>query len=255
MLLATVIGGAAGVLVGVKVQPRFTSTTQLLVGSPNATVDAVPGFAQATQSLASSYSRAAHSSLVLAPVARRLRRPLAAVAAEVSVTPVPNSNIITVYATATSGARAQTLARAVSAQIRTFVRASQAQAGSAASLLSAYRSAARLLVVAQERLRRLRAHHVNPGSGRYTTAQTALAVAQLRTQALSTEYSSTVQDDAAAAGISVLSAPTPPTSNRASTTEKTGIVGLVAGLLLGALLAFVLEGRRDRRRLRRVSPY
>jgi hypothetical protein len=196
-------------------KPTYTSDTELLVGSPNATVQAVPGFAAATESLASSYSRAAQSSQVIAPVARQLGLPLGIVAARLAVTPIPDSNIITVVASGPSSAAAQTLARATASELTKYVNQSQAQGG-LSTVLAAYRSAARAAIVARNTLRSLRALHSKPPEAAFTKAETAISVTQVRAQALSSEYSAVLQQNESAAGISVLSEPVGASSNRKS---------------------------------------
>ncbi len=61
------------------------------------------GFADASGSLASGYSRAITATDVITPVARKTGLPAATVASDVTASPVPQSPVIQVHATAHSG--------------------------------------------------------------------------------------------------------------------------------------------------------
>jgi membrane associated rhomboid family serine protease len=75
-------------------------------------------------------------------------------------------------------------------------------------------------------------------------AQTALATAQLQAEALSAKFVQSQQANSAATGLETLTPAGPAGNNRSSVAQKAALLGLFAGLVLGALLSYLIEVRR-----------
>src|SRR3954469_3753016 len=83
------VGGA--VAYGLYRSPTYTSEARLNVGGLNLTTQTLAGYTTAVQQLAVAYSRAIDARPVVAPVAKKLRLPVADVADRISATPIQGS--------------------------------------------------------------------------------------------------------------------------------------------------------------------
>jgi hypothetical protein len=86
-----------------------------------------------------------------------------------------------------------------------------------------------------------------------TTAKVAGQTAALKAQALSNQYLALTQQGAPAPQLDVLVNPTAPTStNRTKNIEKYGVVGAIAGLVIGIALAALAASAGNFRARRRT---
>jgi hypothetical protein len=236
---------AAGIVVGSKKHLTYSASAMINVGKSDIITQATPGYVQAAQVLASSYSRVVMSQHVSAPVARALGEPASTVSNHLTAVPIPGEPTFTITATGSSAEGAINLANAAVNAVVKFANVSQTQQGSPSQLLARY-------ISAQGRADRLHsqsaslAAKLNSGvtgitQAQVTNAQVASQVADLQAQAAGNAYTSLMENGVAPV-LDVFNPATSATSNRTSNIEKYAVVGAVAGLVLGLALAGVVGG-------------
>jgi capsular polysaccharide biosynthesis protein len=250
VLAATLVCVGAGVALGLTRSPVYEAQTQLSVGRIDVGAQALPGYVEATKSLAAAYSRSVNSQPVTGPVARRLRMKSTEVAAHVSATPIPQSPVFSVIAQASSGPKAIRLANVTGDQVVTYVTQVNKASGSR-DLLRAFRAASEATSRAAGKAAAAKAkvNRTNTAKNRrtYTRAAGVLASAQLRRQTLSMAYQSTQAGQGLAAAVGILSRAATADSDRSSTLQRLGFIGLLVGLALGVGIAVLRAASVTRR--------
>ncbi len=253
-LLPVVVLVAAGITLGLRKPPTYTATTQLNVGTADINSQATPGYVQAEQTLAQAYSRLVTSQYVYNPAAQAMGASPSAVAGRLSSSAVPNSPTFTINATGPSQRAAVQLAAAATTALQHKINQLDQGENASTNLLTQFRQAQGQADRLQARSGSLQARHASGTGGvslaRVQGAKLDAQVAQLQAQALGTQYTnaSTMSHGAI---IDVLNPATSATSNRQSITERYALVGLAAGLVMGAALALLVytirRPRADRR--------
>lgn len=249
-LLPVVILVAAGITLGLRRHPTYTASTVINVGAPDINSQATPGYVEAEQTLASAYSREVTSQFVYTPVARDLHISEAEAASRLSSSAVPSSPTFTINATGTQAQSAITLAATATKELNHYINVLDQGEDSSTQLLNRFRDAelqADRLSAVSGRLQGQ--NSVSPGSVSQTRLQHAKLnsqIAQLQASALAAQYSngSTMSRGAI---IQVLNPATSASSDRRSITERYGIIGAAAGVVLGAALALLVANLRRRR--------
>jgi capsular polysaccharide biosynthesis protein len=238
----------AGLALGLMRAPVYSAESQLGVGSIDVDSQALPGYVEATQSLAGSYSRAIDSDPVLAALSRSTGQPRATLGARLSASPVAESSVIRVEATATGAADAVRLANAGAGALVQYVRGLGTSRADSAAVLDDLRAAS----LHRERLERTR-HRLAKRYDKKPTAavqrrlQVAVAEANAtdeRVKALAARYQADQQRLPKSGFVNVLTSATAAASDRRSAIELRAFTGFVAGLLLAAALATALANRR-----------
>jgi capsular polysaccharide biosynthesis protein len=257
VILPAVLLLVVGIVVGAKTSPTYSAGATVNVGKSDINTQATPGYVQAAQALASTYSRVAMSQHVAIPVARQLNQSPAAVGGHITAVPIPNSPTFTITATGSSPQAAVTLANASVKALLTYVNQTATQQGGSTQLISQYQAAEtksdRLALTAGNLQARLRLHRHGVTASQVTAAKVASQVAALKAQSLSGAYLN-LGTNGSAPSLDVLQNPTSATSsNRKTNIEKYGIVGLVAGLAIGIAFAVLLGAMQAMPRARRAS--
>jgi capsular polysaccharide biosynthesis protein len=233
---------ALGATYAITRSPVYTASTTLSVvqfdlNSPGA----LAGFPAASQSLASAYSRAVDSEALTAPVAKRLGRSVASVAAETSATPVPQSPVVKVRATGDSARRAVVLANTMSRQLVAYVARLGKSNAKGRKLLEQYREAERDYQVALAAQGRAQRAYDEEQSARnqapLISAKSAARTARLKSDSVRTRYEQSQQALTAGTVLQLLSPSRTAESDRRSKFELAVLLGLAAGLIVGAALA------------------
>ena len=252
-IVPVVLFVGAAVVLGLHRQPRYTTTSNLSVGHVYVNNAAsIPTIIDATQSLASTYSRAISS----AEVARDTRRILVKqrawpVSGHLSATPIPQSPLIKVSADSQSERGAVALANAGATALANYinrqVRDNDASKTISARYLDASLDYRRSLETWNRLARRYSQNRTAANKAARDHAAAATDTAKLRRDALSQSYQSAVQGGTSSVGVDVFSLAGAPTSDRSRKLQILVFVGLVGGLAAGAALA-LLRGARDIRR-------
>jgi hypothetical protein len=260
VILPAVILLAVGVVVGSKKAPTYSATATINVGKADIATQATPGYVQASEALAASYSRLVTSQHVAVPAANAVGESPSSVASRISAVPIPSEPTFTITATDSSPQSAVRLARATVNAIVKFSRQSQTNQGGPTQLLNRYHrlqtQADRLQAKADKLQGKLQINTPGVTQAQVTNAKVAAQTVSLQAQALSNTYLNLAQNGAAPS-LDVLIDPTSPTSSdRTSNREKYGVVGAIAGLLIGIALAGLVGslGGNIRMRRRRRAP-
>ena len=257
VILPAIVLLAAGIVAGTKKHPTYSASATINVGKSDIITQATPGYVQAAQVLASSYSRVAMSQHIWVPAAKAVGEPVSRVSNRIVASPVPGEPTFTITATGSSPQAAILLDNAAVNAVVRFANVSQTQQGSPPQLLRQY-------IRAQSRADSLHskaaslAGKLNTGTGDVTQAQVtkvqvAAQVASLEAQAAASAYS-TLKQNGVAPVLDVFAPATSATSNRTTNIEKYAVVGLVAGLVLGISLAALVGGLQARLEARRGRP-
>lgn len=257
ILLLAVLGAAAGIAAAVQRSPEYTVRSEYNVGSVNLRNQAVPGFEEGAESLASAYARIVGTTVILAPVARRTRTPLPETAERLSADPVPNSPVLRLTATGASPAQARALNTAGGEELQLYVRRQEQASRRSEALLRRYRSATQRATELGDREGRLRARR-RLGQGSTTRAQVRQASVAADTQRLEAEtignlYREAVDREGDGLEIELLEQTGSPSSDRVTFLQRLGFVGFIGGSALGVVFALAL-GRRAQRRSRVAAP-
>lgn len=259
LVLPAIILLAAGIAVGAKKHPTYSASATINVGKDNIITQATPGYVQAAEVLASTYSQVVQSQHISVPVARSLGESPVAVGNALTAVPVSSEPTFTITGTGKTPQAAITLTNAAVRQIVRYSNDAQTQQGSPSQLLGKY-------IAAQSRADRLaskagslqgqfRFRSNGVTSAQVTRAKVASQVAQLQANSYSAAYQSLLQNSPAPS-LQVLNTATTATSDRKSNVEKYGVVGLAAGVVLGVSLAALaggLDAQRRRRRMARLA--
>lgn len=240
-LLPIVVLLAVAVALGLQRHPLYTAQAQLSVGRLDVNAQAIPGYVQASDELAGTYSRVLDAAQVIDPAARKLGRSPAYVQAHVSASPLAVSQIIVVQATGSTSHGAIALVNLVTNSLAAYVATlNNAASGASASLLSNYHAVASQLQRAQNLVGRLQAAHPHPMGSQISAlnaAQAQVSIAQLRVNAIGTGYVNAQQALPGGNSAQVLAAASVASSDRRHTLELLLVSAAVAGIVLGLVLA------------------
>lgn len=248
VLASVVVFVALAVVLGMRRQPEYTAQARLSVGRifvDNAA--AVPGVLQASQSLASNYSRAIGATAVV----RRARQLAGVNDGSIAATPLPGSTLITVSGRAGSARSAIRLANAGSAALIEYVGGQSHTGLDAQVALTRFRYAAlnyqRRVEAATELKRTFAADPTSVTQDDLDRASAAVQAARLRRDAVASAYQTLVEGATSSPTLEPFSRATGAASDRRRKLEILVFIGLVAGLAVGGALAMVHITRRAAR--------
>lgn len=253
VLLAGVIVALAGAAIGMERKPTYTSAATLQVGTVNLNSPGFYGYVQAASGLATVFSRSITAAPVLAEIRSKLGIPPSEATQRLSAEPIPISPSFRIIATGSTAVGAVNLANTASTAIIAY----EAHAASATSpqtglLLANYDHAALALQKAAATVAQL-AEARKHGAGEDAAlihARSDLDVARVHANALGTAYQSALVSAGAnqpTGLVSLVAGAVTASSDRSSKIELLGFVGLLAGLVLGAVLVALYEQRRVHR--------
>jgi hypothetical protein len=265
VVLPVVVFTAAGITLGLRRHPTYTASSEINVGIPDVSAQATPGYVVAAQSLASAYSRQVNGIDIYRLVARRRRLPVATVEARLSSSAVPSGSTFFINGSGPSVSSAIGLTKAATAALQQTINVLQQGVGASPALLNRYRLLQSNADQLADRLTMLQKQRA-AGTATATTAGTAAEVseaqvrqanvdaqvAELQAQALAGQYTQSATTSRGAV-IQVLNPPTGASNDRRSVTERYGLIGLVAGLVMGAVFALMVAGLRERQERRTLA--
>ena len=257
--LLALLGLLAGLAATATRPVQYTAEARLVVGQLDVSSQSVPGFALATQQLATTYARLIVADPIRADIANTLGSRRGQLL-DYRASPIPESAIIRVEAVATDAGVASRAADAAATALRRTV-AGLLLADPGAGLLREYAASRTRLGEAEDALRRakLAFSQARSEQGRQATAvqqqaaQSSLDTIRLESDALGTRYQQSV-NSAPGAPLQGVSKAIITGEDRVKTQELFGLAGLVVGLLLALLFTTWLSTRAQRRGASRRAP-
>jgi uncharacterized protein involved in exopolysaccharide biosynthesis len=247
-LLGILLGAAFGFVKS----PTYDAEARLVVGKTAqlSNLASVPGLDAAGQSLAASYSRLVETDAVQAATAKKMGGKLNGT---LTASPIPDSPVLRLDATAPSQAGAVAITKAGTKALVDAVEKLNAQQNqSAQKILDQFNAANKIVIDTQDQLNRLQASLASQTTqagldsvrSQINDAQAKHDTAKVQADALHDAYSGVYQPTAINSQIlQSTGAPKATGSNRRSTLEAGVLVGLVAGCLLGLVVAMMIDLR------------
>jgi uncharacterized protein involved in exopolysaccharide biosynthesis len=235
VLLPVLVFLVPGLFLSLTREPVYTAQARLLVGGFNAESRAVPGFVEASKTLAETYARLVSTPAIQDPTSKALQ--LAPSEVDLSATAVPESSIIAVEATSTSQA---TAVRVADAGAKALVEYTQQSGGKPSELLKDYVSARQALAQAQAERDQLAAS--GSTSSERARAEAELNAAQARSDAAAQRYENAI--DAGSSGLLQIVAPAGISQDdRRQNIQLTIAATVGLGLIIGIALATLMVNR------------
>jgi uncharacterized protein involved in exopolysaccharide biosynthesis len=248
----TALFTAAGIAVAVVRAPVYTAQARLVVGRIDVSAPGALGsFTQATQAIASQYSRSIDAEGITSRVAPKAGLSRGQVAARVSASPIPDSPVIRLSAGGPNARDAIRLANLASSALVAYTTALNRSNPDTSRLLGRFTDASRDVVKQRAELSRLRrSYDADPTEEKRAEMQATevkLRVAQLQQETLHQAYNTSMQSQASSSLVQSIERATTASNDRSQYLQFLGFAGLVAGLAVG--LATLLANRLLRRRL------
>jgi len=244
VVICVLVFVAAGAAVALIRDPVYSARAKLTVGGINLSAPgALAGYSQASQALASTYSRAVDADAVVLPVASEANLSAEYVRDHTSATPIPESPVFRVQANGRNKAQALKLANLTSTSLLAYVTNLNRATPDSNRLFRRYQSTVRQLNahrVTTKRLTRLVGQSRTPPSelrAALVRSKTAGDAAALRAQALRQAYVQSLASQSNTELAQLLSPATKAPSDRRPKLELGLFAGLIAGLLAGAAFA------------------
>jgi capsular polysaccharide biosynthesis protein len=239
------------VVIGMTRTPVYTAETQLNVGDtalPNTSVgQAVEG----NQLLASIYARLITAQQVTDGAAEALGVEPSEVEGKLSATPIPESSVIGVEATADSAQTAVDVANAGGNALIEHVAAINNDTTRSDQLLSQFQEAVKRETDAQALLEQRQAtFNADPtaeSEAALTNAGAAFEAAKLERQSLEDVFRTSQEGLSSDRGMQVVSTATSASSDRSSVLQRLVFIGLLGGIAAGIALATIRANSTNRR--------
>lgn len=253
IVVTTIIVAGAGVAIGLKRSPVYTSESELNAGSLDASAQAIPGYTAAAQTLAEAYARVVETPEIQLPVARNSHLSVDYVAANLTAANIPLETVFRIDATGPTAAAAQSLATAATRQIIRYAR-TQTTPPNLSQSLNAYKNESVLAGQLDSKVGALKVKYgptpTPTQQARIASFEEKAAAAQLQASANQQVYINAVSSATDAGKVILLTPPGAATNNRKRTAEIAGFGGAVVGCLIGCGLAISLAARRRRQLIR-----
>jgi capsular polysaccharide biosynthesis protein len=251
-VIPVVVFLAVAAILAVKRPVHYTSTANLSVGHVYVSNPVgIPTIIEATQSLASVYSRAINATTVVQDARRRLGREASSVSGGLSATPIPQSPLIRVSAQSPTSRGAVALANAGAGALAAYINGQVRDNSQTGSLATRYRQASLSYRKAADISDRLaRRYAQDPTAAKKAARDRAAATTDtiaLRREALRASYQSAVQGGISSVGVEVFSPAGVAVNDRGQKLQLLLFVGLLGGLAAGTALALLLSARDLRR--------
>lgn len=250
-LAPVVVLAALAVAYGLAREPRYTAEARVTVGQLSVSTQGVPGFVSAASALSSAYARAVDAPAVVRTAARAAHVSRAAARDAVSASPIADTPLFRVEAETSSERESVRLANGAAGGVIAYVRGLNRRGDVRAGIRRRYaRISERVQRLALARSTARRAFDRSPTTAARRALEDAsgqLASAQLEQRALQNVYGGAVQGVSAANLLQLLAPATAASSDRGSVLQKAVVTGVLAGLVIGAALCLLADGRRRRR--------
>jgi len=248
-----------GAVYGLSRPKTYTATATLQVGQVNPNSPGFGSYVQSSSALAAVFSHAIDAEPVLTTIQQKLKLAPPEAIGRLSSEPLPLIPAFRVIATGLTRAGAIHLANVASEAIIAYENQSNS-ASQVTSLLNAYheaslnleRASAKLvefesLTRSKEREAGARTHGRSkpPDSSVFVPDKAEVDTAAAKVRAIAAAYTAAVASQAPRTGfVSVLANATSASGNKSSKIEMYGVIGLLAGLVIGCAVAVLLARRR-----------
>lgn len=245
-----------------------TAETRLSIGSQELSAQAVPGYAYALQTMTANYARYVQTTdSVREELVTSMGAPASTIV-EVTASPIPESNVLRIEVAGTDPQVAVKAADQVGASLVGAVaedssgidaqREELTAASQAVAAAEQQEQAAQLAL--DELLRDARADQVTVDAARQALvdASTAAAVLTVEQEALSNAYRTAFEDSGRATTLSVIRPAEVVMDDGATSLQRWGAIGTIAGASAAVLMAVLLDRghrRRDRRSVALVEAH
>jgi uncharacterized protein involved in exopolysaccharide biosynthesis len=245
-------GGAAGYVYS---QPVLHSAeARLAVAGNDLSAQLVPAFAVATEELAANYARYLNTDGTEDTIAETIGAQAGSVT-DIEASPIPESNILRIEATATTSEVAVDAAESLAADLMTRVNESRLQDNGAQEALNQYTNLSNEVATAEQAVLDITtridlvvggaAGNIADLRGQLAGAQSRLDVLSVQQEALGERYRALVSSNTGTAANLDLVRPADSTGDdRATKLQRYGLLGVAVGGALGIALATLLERRR-----------
>jgi hypothetical protein len=247
--ICTVLLAVIGTAYGLSRHPTYTTSATLQVGQVNPNSPGFFGYVQSAASLATAFSRAIDAEPVLDAVRQKLKVAPSQAVERLSAEPIPTSPAFRVIATGPTELAAVQLANVAASALIEYEGQSNSANPQADSLLREYRQASLAL-------RRAVAHVVRESrkkrgySSPLAAAEAEKNAASVKLRAIGVAYTNAIASRGPSSGlVSLVAGAAGASSDRNAKTEKFGLIGLLAGIVIGCMAAILFERRRMTRRL------
>lgn len=247
-----------GLYIATQRTPEYTAEAQVLVGRVDVEANAVPGFVSATQQLAATYARLVSTTVMVDRVAEAVQLPRRQVSGHLSASPVPESSLIRIQATAGSEARSVALAEAASTELIRYLQETNESPAQTKALLDEYGAASTELQRAQlsrgdaeALLERASPAQVPARQATVAAARAAVDRAQLRANQAASAYTDSQRGAADRGTLQLVDEARSLGNDRSRRLQMVVAGSLVLGGLLGIGLASLRENKVVLRDLRR----
>jgi hypothetical protein len=219
-------------------QPTYSSDAQLNVGGVNLTTQSIPGYAVAVAQLAVAYARSLNAVPIVSDVARRTGMSRLDVIQNISATPVEQTPVVRIRATASSPQQAQRMADATGDALVAYARSLNSKNPDTPRLLKRFIADSKELRAATKAL-----------SQGQKGADTRADVASLQKTTDALLYQQSKAGDSATSLVQKLAPASIAKSDRSSVLQQLLLAAVIAGALIGIGLALARAHSQTRRRL------
>lgn len=227
-------------------QPVYTSEAQLLVAGFDVQTAAIPGFVDASRTLAGTYARLVATDTIVTPVAASLNVSKSSVAGKISATATPDAALIRVDGKGSSPKEAQRYASAAAQALVQY--SSRISGNDNGQLRRDYQAAAQALATAQLRqdqadaaVRTADAASLPAARQALAQARADVAAAQLDANRAGQRYSN---GGSGGSGVQLVGPADSATSDKKSKIELAIIGPILLGIVVGIALATVVVNRQ-----------
>ncbi|MFT4034186.1 MAG: hypothetical protein QM679_01265 [Patulibacter sp.] len=220
----------------------YSASSDVGIGTGGVAGQALPGYAQAVQTLAENYSQMVRTPELLTSLSKKTGIASVELSDRLAATRIPDSSVIRLSVAASSETDAVKLANVVSISFARII-GERAGAGADPISINDIRGARYRLFRSQQALAELRAEGVSSASDRYLRARAAVAARQIHVRTLSQRY-----EQARSTPDALTTEVLRPAVMATSDARKRLVTYGMCGLLFGLTLSFALVITRGRQR-------
>ena len=239
VVVCLIAGLVLGAALGLLRTPRYEAEARLDAGRIDLSAPgALSGFKEASQTLASDYSRAVSAEAVTRAVGRKLNIPPLFVESQVTATPIPESSVFVIEAAAPNSQLAVRMANESALALQRYVLQLNRSSSDSGKIFKRLKSALATRAARQAELsRELSRPDATADRRRRNEIKTAEQLASIRVDSLRQAYRFSVEGQDAAGLVQIQSRAITASSDRLQRLQIFLFVGLVAGGLIGCGIA------------------